>query len=334
MAFCVYCGSHNDGQFCGNCGQPQTLEKAKSKKSKQLPRVAIIVSSVFTVLLVLGTTFIVRQYISPFEGPLQVQISNQMERNFLRSNFYSLSINGVGTQIPSFNKSTESAQFWESDSAITLELSSQIVGEQDLAFSAVPRELGLLGSNSGKALGLFFTVEQDHFSVELVLDPSGKPELLYSKKSKRVNYERLLEKCNEENGQEVNFELAFARGVETKYYNAVSDAQLNGTRTLLYTVWASRSDKLQGLIRDIRNSAPTYTSDIGLDRWRDMLRGLEALEDAWQNLESVARAEQDSRWDAAWERIFDEERSISSLVANVGRVENLINEYCIDKLTN
>jgi hypothetical protein len=328
MAFCVYCGTLSEGQFCGTCGQPQPVEALATKKGK-LPKVAVLLVSFFTVLLILGTSFIVRQYISPFEGPLQVQINNQMERNNLRRDFYSLSVNGVEVDIPKNNKSLELVQSWESDSVITLELRSRIVAEPDLFFSTVPRELGLLGSDSGKALGLIFTVEQDSFALDLVLDPSGKPEVLQSKKFKRENYEQLLEECNKENGEDVSLALKYANELYASYLVAVREAELNDPGGLPYAVWASRSDKLQGLIKDIRFEAPYYTSDIGLNGWNQLLEAILALEDAWKNFESVARAEQASRWDAAAGKIHDEERFLRDRVESFRGVDILIEMHCL-----
>lgn len=121
--------------------------------------------------------------------------------------------------------------------------------------------------------------------------------------------------------------LKYANELYASYLVAVGEAEVSGY--LQYTVWASRSDKLQGLIKDIRLEAPTYTSDIGFNRWNQLLEAILALEDAWKNLERVARAEQASRWDSAWNKIYGAERSLRDRVESFRGVDILIEMHCL-----
>lgn len=333
MAFCVYCGNPGEGRFCGNCGEPQPSLETKSKKPKS-PRFAIFITATFSALALLGSVFVVKQYIAPFEGPLKLQVRNDMGQNSLKTDLYSLRVNGSIVQIPSVGKSVELESDWESDSAISVNLTTDVAGERDLNFSIVPRDLGLLGSDAGKSLIVVVSVEEDQFEVELHSGSTQQRVVLASRRSPRVNYDKLLAACTSGLTQEVSSELRYASGVYSKYLEAVKEARLDGSRSLLYTTWASRSRNLQGLIRDIRLGAPIFSGEVGFENWSLMIESLRDMETAWQNLESVARAESDSRWDAAWNQIYSKERDLSSNSRGVSRITSLIKDACIDRLTN
>jgi hypothetical protein len=296
--------------------------------------VAILIGSIFTVLLFLGASFIVRQYVAPFDGPLKVQIKNEMHQNVLRASLYSMTINGSSIEIPRVRQPVDLEQSWESETAINVALSTRVVGEPGLFFSVVPRELGLLGSDRGKLLTLLVTVEEEHFAVELFSGPPEENSVLQTKRTLRVNFDKLLAECSLELTREVSSELRFASGVYSKYTGAVREARLDGTRTLPYTTWASRSRNLQGLIQNIRNSAPNYSGQIGSENWKAMIDSLRDIEAAWRNLQTVALAESDSRWDSAWERIYAREAELASKANDVSRIAILIKDQCVDRLTN
>lgn len=332
MAFCVYCGSQSEGRFCGSCGKMQPSTETVSKPKSH--RVALLVVAALSALILLGSTFVVRQYVAPFEGPLDIRVTNEMGQNSLKTDYYSLRVNGSIMQIPSVGKTVELERGWESDSELSVTLTTNVVGEQDLTFSIVPRDLGLFGSDGGKPLSLWVSVKEDQFEVELSSSSTKEKVVLASRRTPRVNYDKLLAACTSDLKQEVSSELRYASAVYSKYREAVVEAKLDGSRTLLYTTWASRSRTLQGLIRDIRLEAPAFSGEAGFESWNLMIESLRDMEAAWQNLETVARAESDSRWDAAWNQIYSKERNLQSRAGGVYSITSLLRAQCVDRLTN
>jgi hypothetical protein len=245
-----------------------------------------------------------------------------------------MTINGSSIEIPRVRQPADLEQSWESETAINVALNTRVVGEPDLYFSVVPRELGLLGSDRGKLLTLVVTVEEDYFAVELFSGPPEENSVLQTKRTLRVNFDKLLAACNLELTREVSSELRFASEVYSKYTGAVQEARLDGSRTLPYTTWASRSRNLQGLIQNIRNSAPNYSGQIGSENWKSLMDSLRAVEAAWRNLQMVAIAESDSGWDSAWERIYAQQVELASKANEVSRIATLIKDQCVDRLTN
>lgn len=130
----------------------------------------------------------------------------------------------------------------------------------------------------------------------------------------RTFYTRDLASCKEDFNDEFGYGINLRRNAYDNYLEFVADAQLDGTRTLQYTTWASRADNLQSKISgylSLGKDNPLNTDNSTLNSLGDEVQ--EALNDlraAWKNLETVSRAQSDSKWDAAWTKIYNAETAL------------------------
>jgi|688.fasta_scaffold52160_5 hypothetical protein len=130
----------------------------------------------------------------------------------------------------------------------------------------------------------------------------------------RTFYSRDLSSCKEDFNDEFGYGINLRRNAYDNYLAFVEDSQLDGQRTLQYTTWASRADNLQakmGNYLSLASANPMGTKNAGLNTAGDQVQdAIISLQSAWKNLESVSRAQSDSKWDAAWTRIYNAETAL------------------------
>jgi hypothetical protein len=134
----------------------------------------------------------------------------------------------------------------------------------------------------------------------------------------RSFYERDLSSCKEDFNDDFGYAINLGKNSYTNYLSFVEDAQLDGTRTLLYTTWARRADNLQAKMTNylsLMDDNSLSTTNTNLNTLRtDVQLALIDLRSAWKNLESVSRSESESKWDAAWTRIYNAETELYNKV--------------------
>lgn len=130
----------------------------------------------------------------------------------------------------------------------------------------------------------------------------------------RTFYNRDLASCKEDFNDEYGYGINLSRNAYDNYLAFVKEAQLNGTRTLYYTTWASRADNLQSKISSylsLSKDNPLTTENTNLNSLgADVQEALIDVRSAWKNFESVSRAESESRWDGAWTKIYNAETAL------------------------
>ena len=130
----------------------------------------------------------------------------------------------------------------------------------------------------------------------------------------RTFYARDLATCKEDFNEEYGYGINLRRNAYDNYLAFVEDAQLDGTRTLQYTTWASRADNLQAKMSNylsLASANPLGTKNSGLNSAGDEVQdAIIKLQSAWKNLEAVSRAQSDSKWDGAWTKIYNAETAL------------------------
>ena len=130
----------------------------------------------------------------------------------------------------------------------------------------------------------------------------------------RTFYARDLATCKEDFNEEYGYGINLRRNAYDNYLAFVEGAQLDGTRTLQYTTWASRADNLQAKMSNylsLASANPLGTKNSGLNSAGDEVQdAIIKLQSAWKNLEAVSRAQSDSKWDGAWTKIYNAETAL------------------------
>ena len=130
----------------------------------------------------------------------------------------------------------------------------------------------------------------------------------------RTFYARDLATCKEDFNEEYGYGINLRRNAYDNYLAFVEGAQLDGTRTLQYTTWASRADSLQAKMSNylsLASANPLGTKNSGLNSAGDEVQdAIIKLQSAWKNLEAVSRAQSDSKWDGAWTKIYNAETAL------------------------
>ena len=130
----------------------------------------------------------------------------------------------------------------------------------------------------------------------------------------RTFYSKELSSCKEDFNDDFGYGINLRRNSYDNYLAFVEDAQLDGQRTLQYTTWASRADNLQskmGNYLSMMKDNPMSTRNEILNTQGDAIgAAIVDLRSAWKNLEAVSRAQSDSKWDAAWTRIYNAETAL------------------------
>ena len=134
----------------------------------------------------------------------------------------------------------------------------------------------------------------------------------------RTFYSSELASCKEDFNDDFGYGIKLRQNANQNYLAFVKDSLLDGQRTLYYPIWASRADNLQSkmgsylsLITD--NALPTADPVLSSNGVEVQAAFID-LRAAWEGLEAVARSESDSRWSAAWDKIYDSESALTSKV--------------------
>ena len=178
-------------------------------------------------------------------------------------------------------------------------------------------QLGSLGIwNFNKARTIYISADDD--SLDLIISGGDNFSEVDYVSSSRSFYERDLATCKEDFNDDFGYAINLGRNSYTNYLSFVEDAQLDGTRTLLYTTWASRADNLQGKMTSylsLMDDNSLSTTDSNLNSLRtDVQLAFIDLRSAWTNFETVSRNESESKWDAAWTRIYNAETELYNKV--------------------
>ncbi len=153
----------------------------------------------------------------------------------------------------------------------------------------------------------------------------------------RSFYERDLATCKEDFNEDFGYAIKLGRNSYTNYLSFVEDSQLDGTRTLLYTTWARRADTLQGKMTgylSLMDDNSLSTTDANFNSLRtDAQLAFIDLRSAWKNLETVSRNESESKWDAAWTRIYNAETELYNTVdAFAATAKGVGGKICVAEL--
>jgi hypothetical protein len=317
--------------------------QAKPKRPLKSKLIAAAASVAALATLVAGGAVFVGQYIAPFDGPLEVIIVNQPSPNRLQERLYTFVINDEPIQISARSSTFSAERRWRSESNIDVEVKSRFIEEStrwqgiDTFLSVAPRGLGLLGSDKGSVIRVVVTVTRNTIDAQILVEDTLEADgfrLAKETRMRRGNYAEALTNCIDAETRPLEQPAIYAQGIYEAYTEAVKSAQLNGARTLSYSVWASRSSRLQGLISDIEDETRRKGPSRTYAEWSNLEDAIDELRRAWSNLETVSRRQADSQWDAAWQRIYDAETGVETSVRRLETVAPKAKERCTAKLTS
>lgn len=366
MAFCTNCGTKAIGDFCTNCGNATTSPQAnrvnepkpplqempisKTRFSNNFKNTTQVTTPVdvssnnqrFAFQLsnanrkpiffgLVGLIIVAILALFPAGGSYKVVFANETSSN--RPSGFSLTTSEGSRSFPGSSSPGQVLQkgVWSPLQPISVLYTPNPIKDEVVEFN-VPFFANLGIWNLGRDLTVI--VELDDMSSTLRLSDQAIPILDFAARGYRSNYAADLQVC--ENAFDGNYGAQI--GVISKsyenYLRFVKEESLDGIRTLYYTIWASRSDKLQTRISNYINLTNPYFADLELSNsGSDVVSELNALRAAWGNLESVSRQEADSRWDAAWDRIYSAEGGLSSSVASfVSAVQKAKDVSCARQL--
>jgi hypothetical protein len=134
----------------------------------------------------------------------------------------------------------------------------------------------------------------------------------------RTFYSSELASCKEDFNDDFGYGIKLRQNANQNYLAFVKDSLLDGQRTLYYPIWAARADNLQSKMSDYLslitdNSLPTGDPVLSSNGVEVQAAFID-LRAAWEGLEAVARSESDSRWSAAWDKIYESESALTSKV--------------------
>ena len=288
-------------------------------------------------LLALG--LVAREYVLPFSGPLAVEIDNQSNsQNPLIPGHLSIQVGDETLQIPSASGSRVVLETtWSSSDSITAKVDSRFTLEKDTDLVVDVRDLGFSGSDSGTALELKIKITNSAITLSLE-SPSGAERGegdLAAVVFARANLNNAVDSCFEDKYNPYSNAMRLASAAYDTYLLEVSDARLDGTRTLLYSVWASRSASLIRALERVQSSladSKVPSSGVMANEHRRVSLALAEVISAWENFNSVSRREADGQWDAAWDRIYDAETDLTTSSGGARVVPEVIKSECREEL--
>jgi hypothetical protein len=282
----------------------------------------------------------VSEFIAPFSGPLEVSFKNNYGSNstFYGSseNLYNFRVNGVDLTVPPLYRTTSTSLKWNSDQLIELEVIPSFIEESPRAFYFSMRENGFTGSERGSVIRLEINIT-DTF-IDVFFKKTGSTEepewqVLASDRMVRADFSKAINYCIAAYENPMQTPKKISRNIYPQYESAVKKANLDGQIALPWTSWAFRSEEvqisLQKLEDGLKNQEPPHHSE----RWASLVRSMAQLRLSWQNLEGVARAEDNSRWEKAWDRIFSGESTLSTAAMLFDTAPSNGKSFCTDSLT-
>lgn len=222
---------------------------------------------------------------------------------------------------------------WGSFEPISVRITPRPKADEELSF--VPPQIGYLGIwNYGRDLTIVIRSTNDELSVRLegpLITLPGNEQ-----STRRSLFEREFTACQESFDLEYGYQINLASRAYKNYLEFVEEANLDGTRTLFYTTWASRANELENRIGSyisLFKDIPGALGNAGEIR-SDVIEALGDTRSAWRNLEQVSRDEAESKWDAAWTRIYNAEGDLSRLANQFkSSAANASMNYCNLDLT-
>jgi hypothetical protein len=306
------------------------------KRQKRPIRIgkSLIFSALGIVLVALiAGALLVREYVLPFSGPLEVEVSNQSTTaNPVVVANLKIKLNGEQLSVPNLGTtSVPLAREWASSERIDLRIESTFTLERDTTLIVNPKlDLGFTGSDSGKKLILYVVIKDDSIASILVEDSSAGAVLAKST-FQRENFLQALDLCV---GDQINtYRASYDRAEDaySDYLEAVENADLDGELWLYYTTWASRSAKLIPQIDGIKgmldvaatpSTGPIHNVHLGVSR------ALGDVRSAWSNFYRVSLLEAESQWDDAWNQIRAAESELQSRSQSVSSVAGELRNGC------
>jgi hypothetical protein len=280
--------------------EPAVVETApKAKRSKRVP------------LLIGAGVLVLGALLFPGSGEIQVIYQeNTSEENPAVD--LTLQIEGQDIRIPK-DADMEVIYTGTWSSFQTVEMVVIPDPKNDEAVTIRLPQLGSLGIWNINKLSVV-TITANDRNLEVNLSGADNFSEVGTVSAYRSFYERDLTSCKEDFNDDFGYSINLHRKAYDNYLDQVEDAQLDGTRTLQYTTWASRADNLQSkmtgylsLVND--NTLPTQNPPL-VSLGGDVKTALEDLRSAWKNLETVSRNQSDSKWDGAWTRIYNAETAL------------------------
>lgn len=280
--------------------EPAVVETApKAKRSKRVP------------LLIGAGVLVLGALLFPGSGEIQVIYQeNTSEENPAVD--LTLQIEGQDIRIPK-DADMEVIYTGTWSSFQTVEMVVIPDPKNDEAVTIRLPQLGSLGIWNINKLSVV-TITANDRNLEVNLSGADNFSEVGTVSAYRSFYERDLTSCKEDFNDDFGYSINLHRKAYDNYLAQVEDAQLDGTRTLQYTTWASRADNLQSkmtgylsLVND--NTLPTQNPTL-VSLGGDVKTALEDLRSAWKNLETVSRNQSDSKWDGAWTRIYNAETAL------------------------
>lgn len=296
---------------------------------------AIVAGAVAVSLLAGG--LLIREYVLPFSGPLEVVVNNKSSGdNTIAKARLTLTLDGKELDVPYVSgQSATSETTWRSHVPLTLNIDSKFVQEESTSLVFAIRKSGFTGSFGGTPLQLNIDISNSKIVAELV-EKKESGETFASVVFDRANFKQAVDKCVERSMADSGEDIEAAQAIYDDYVSAVAAARLDGERSLYYTEWAYRADNLQGRISKIAQrfdglSLPRNENIAA--RVAEVSTQLFELEQAWANLERVARQEDDDAWGGTtWDRIYAAEAGLSLAVDALDTIAADVRSDCSDSL--
>lgn len=300
------------------------LLEPRGKKSPSLKLVAFAAAGV----ILLGAILL------PTSGKLKVVFNDETSSNAPVA--IKLRVNGELVRIDS-NELRDGLLFereWSSFQPIEIELIPDPLADEVVATST--RQIGTLGIWN---LGRDLVVNVSAYDSWTEVDMAGPNNFFQNRNAEglRTNFAKALIQCEADFVEEQSFKVNLIRQASANYRKYLKESQLDGDRTLTYSIWAARSekliDKLTSYIKQIEsNPLPSPTSEHNAER-EAVLTDLNDLKISWRGLASIARDEDEDRWDSAWTFIYKEEDGlVDSTKAFRALSEDAKEVYCQSKL--
>lgn len=354
MAFCGNCGTKAVGEFCINCGRPTQAISQPVEPIQVAPKPVVVDPVVAEEVVTpeqqpVTLPPVIEPQPQEFEEPVQTESRRKTSKKvpLIVGGFLillaALLFPGSGEVTVVYTDYTSKAN---PAVDLTLEIDGQEIRIQkdargELVYTgtwssfqasevrvvpdplsdevitvAMPQlgSLGIWNINKNR------TITISAFDRWLDVDISGGDNFSEVGKASanRSFYERDLSSCKEDFNDDFGYAINLGKNSYTNYLSFVEDAQLDGARTLLYTTWARRADNLQAKMTNylsLMDDNSLSTTNTNLNTLRtDVQLALIDLRSAWKNLESVSRSESESKWDAAWTRIYNAETELYNKV--------------------
>jgi len=317
----------------------QAPVRAPKPPRKPLGKKAIIGIAAGLVVALIGVGLIVREYVLPFSGTLAVRVDNQStSNNPLIPGHLTIQVGEENLRLPTSRGSNLVLETtWSSSESISAKIDSKFTLEKDTFLFVNVRDFGLSGSSAGTALNLNIKITDTAITMSLE-NPSRADEGssdLAAVAFARSNLKGAIESCYLKNAEPYSRAIRLASNAYRDYLTEVEDARLDGTRSLQYTVWASRSSTLVRELRGIKSaldSARVPGSGPINNEHGNVSLALGNVISAWENFNSVSRRESDSQWDAAWNRIYDAESNLTTAAGGARVLPEVVRSDCREDL--